>query len=202
MKVTEWHQLADVRPGQDSQSGRPELRVLADRALYEAKMIHHFAHRWASYNPEGESDDEPAERKADPRVRAMPRYWIKAASVDDRLTRTIVEDGEPYTWTWSRGWLMGWRDITGVEKVRTVIASAVPRVAVGHTMSLFFFDAVDPPLAAVFLANWCSLVLDFTARQKVGGTHLTFAYLKQFPFLPPSAYTRADLDFISRGCWS
>jgi hypothetical protein len=33
MKVTEWHQLADVRPGQDSQSGRPELRVLADRAL-------------------------------------------------------------------------------------------------------------------------------------------------------------------------
>jgi hypothetical protein len=32
------------------------------------------------------------------------------------------------------------------------------------------------------------LALDYTARQKVGGTHLTYAYLKQLPVLAPSAY--------------
>ena len=39
-------------------------------------------------------------------------------------------------------------------------------------------------------------MFDFVARQKVGGTHLTYGYLKQFPALPPSLYTPAALDFI------
>jgi hypothetical protein len=38
--------------------------------------------------------------------------------------------------------------------------------------------------------------LDYIARQKVGGTNLTYAYLKQFPILPPSAYAQADIDYI------
>jgi hypothetical protein len=38
--------------------------------------------------------------------------------------------------------------------------------------------------------------LDYVARQKVGGTHLTYGYLKQFAVLPPTAYTDDDLDFI------
>lgn len=31
---------------------------------------------------------------------------------------------------------------------------------------------------------------------KVGGTHLTYSYLKQFPILPPDRYTEANLAFI------
>lgn len=92
-------------------------------------------------------------------------------------------------------WLMGWRDITGVEKIRTVIASVIPRVGVGHTTPLFY--ASEPPaLQAALLGNWDSLVFDYLARQKVGGTHLTYGYLKQFPVLPPDRYTEADLGFI------
>lgn len=90
---------------------------------------------------------------------------------------------------------MGWRDVTGIEKVRTVIASAIPRAAVGHTIPIFLGDQ-PPSLVAAFVANCCSLALDFFARQKVGGTHLTFGYLQQFPFLPPSTYSSVDLDFI------
>ncbi len=41
-----------------------------------------------------------------------------------------------------------------------------------------------------------SLVLDYVARQKVGGTNLNFHYVKQFPVLPPSAYGPQDLLFI------
>ena len=40
------------------------------------------------------------------------------------------------------------------------------------------------------------LIVDFTARQKVGGLHLTLGILQQLPILPPSAYAEADLAFI------
>lgn len=51
-------------------------------------------------------------------------------------------------------------------------------------------------MAAALLGNLNALVLDFVARLKVGGTHLTFGHLEQFPILPPSAYTESDLSFI------
>ena len=35
-------------------------------------------------------------------------------------------------------WLMGWRDICRATDERTVIASVIPRVGVGHTMPLFY----------------------------------------------------------------
>ena len=41
-----------------------------------------------------------------------------------------------------------------------------------------------------------SLALDFTARHKVGGTHLNFFICKQLAILPPSHYKPADINFI------
>lgn len=95
----------------------------------------------------------------------------------------------------SPAWLMGWRDITNATNERTVIASVVPRVGVGHTMPLFM-TTQEPSYVAALLANFGALVLDFCARVKVGGTHLTYGYLKQFPVLPPDCYIEADLAFI------
>jgi len=92
-------------------------------------------------------------------------------------------------------WLIGWRDICRNTDERTVIASVMPRAAVGHTMPLLHAKH-SPVLQAALLANWCSLVFDYIARQKVGGTHLTYGYLKQFPVLPPDKYSDADLAFI------
>jgi hypothetical protein len=92
-------------------------------------------------------------------------------------------------------WLMGWRDITNATNERTVITSVVPRVAVGHTMPLFY-STRRPHLQAAMLGNWSSLVSDYIARQKVGGTHLTYGYLKQFPVLQPDCYAETDLAYI------
>jgi N-6 DNA Methylase len=92
-------------------------------------------------------------------------------------------------------WLMGWRDITGAEKIRTVIGTILPRAGSGHTLPLCFSLEGASKQACLF-GNWQSLVLDYVARQKVGGTHLTYGYLKQFPVLPPDRYTDADLEFI------
>jgi hypothetical protein len=90
---------------------------------------------------------------------------------------------------------MGWRDITNATNERTVIAAAFPRMGVNHKTPLFF-TSHPPNLAVALLANWLTLAFDFVARQKVGGTSLTYFYLKQFPVLPPSAYSHADLAFI------
>ncbi|HNG90311.1 MAG TPA: hypothetical protein PK858_08905 [Saprospiraceae bacterium] len=40
------------------------------------------------------------------------------------------------------------------------------------------------------------LVLDYVARQKVGGTNFNFFIPKQLPIVPPSAYTPEALAFI------
>jgi hypothetical protein len=95
-------------------------------------------------------------------------------------------------------WLMGWRDISKTQNERTVIASVVPRVAAGHKMPLFRLSSqTTPPMAACLLANLDALTLDYIARQKVGGTSLTYHYLKQFAVLPPGRYSAADIAFIA-----
>ncbi|NUY34921.1 N-6 DNA methylase [Paraburkholderia sp. JPY303] len=155
--------------------------------LYEAKMIHHFDHRWASYCPDGSIGDVTDDRKMDPDFRVTPRYWVNAAEVESRLAEK----------SWNRGWLMGWRDIALRSVERTVIASVVPRVGVGNKMPLFLFDSrIKPIQTAAFYANLVALVFDFVARQKIGGTSLNYFYIKQFPVLPPERYTDGDLAFI------
>lgn len=160
--------------------------------LYEAKMIHQFNHRWATYEPAVDGRGAPTSRdmtdaeKADPKSAVRPRYWVPAAEVRAKLEAS----------GWTRGWLMGWRDICRATDERTVIASVMPLVGAGDTLLLMFPNVELPRLAAALLADQCSLVHDFVARQKVGGTHLKYHTKKQITNLPPSRYTTADLDFI------
>ena len=96
----------------------------------------------------------------------------------------------------SPSWLMGWRDITNATNERTVIASVLPRLATGDTVLLMYPDLRHGPRIAGLLADQCSLVHDFVARQKVGGTHLKYHVKKQLVNLPPDRYADADLAFI------
>ncbi len=291
--------------------------------LYEAKLIHQFDHRWATYTPDGDSRDLTLAEKQDPASTVTPRYWVSAREVWLRVStlpeglRKALQTGHadaallcatqllfgwhmaearrqnpavgtytawqdfvrqhPYAsdvaptslglcgnsppsfqslnddylpaegavevfmsterhstaWyavdphaeqavlalsarqrhlsapgaalrtpadvlalaeQWLQQscppWLMGWRDICRATDERTVIASVLPLAGVGHTMPLFFTELQGPRVAAL-LGNFCSLVLDFCARVKVGGTHLTYGYLKQFPILPPRPLHRS-----------
>jgi hypothetical protein len=51
-------------------------------------------------------------------------------------------------------------------------------------------------LATALQANLASIVFDFVARQKIGGTNMSFFIFRQLPILPPSAYTEEDLAII------
>lgn len=299
--------------------------------LYEAKLIHQFDHRWATYTPDGNSRDVTPAEKADSAFTVTPRYWVQAREVWLRVARLpeglmkalkdnnrkaivvsvnhllffwwLAEQRQthpglrlypawqgfvkqhPYAQQvspWSLGlcgnnptvlqplnddylpgapepevvrytegarnatgwiaidpqieeamlrlaadychlpapdepladeqavlalaerwlqaacpqWLMGWRDITNATNERTVIASVVPLVGTGDTLLLMFPDTKHGVRRACLLADQCSLVHDFVARQKIGGTHLKYHVKKQIVNLPPDRYTEADLAFI------
>ncbi len=155
--------------------------------LYEAKMIHQFDHRWAGYGAAGDASAalSPVQKQR-PDAEPNPRYWVPEGEVAARLAAK----------GWTRRWLTGWRDITNATNERTVIATVFPQVGVGHVLPLMFVDA-PPQLWPPLLGNLNALVHDFVGRQKVGGTHLTYGYLKQFPVLPPAFYTAPRLAFLT-----
>lgn len=145
--------------------------------LYEAKLMHQFDHRWATYE-NGETRDLTDAEKDNPDLTVTPRYWVPKAQVDETL------DGK-----WDRGWLIGFRDIARATDERTAICTVLPRTAIGHKVPLILGEpaAANPECLS---GNLCSLALDFVARSKVGGTSLGFFILYQFPILPPSIYFR------------
>jgi hypothetical protein len=154
--------------------------------LYEAKLIHQFDHRWASYSTEGNSRDLSQMEKADRSLSVRPRYWVKAVEVRQRL-----EEG-----TWSRQWTMGWRRNSRATDERTCIASLIPLSAVGDSLFLLHPLSETPQLTACLLANLNSLVFDFVARQKVGGVNFSYYFIRQLPALVPSTYSQASVEFV------
>ncbi len=92
-------------------------------------------------------------------------------------------------------YLMGWRGITNVTNERTVIADIIPFVGIGHSAILFTTDnSIQKGICLI--SNLDTIILDYFARQKIGGSNLTLGYIKQFPVLPPSTYTSKDIAFI------
>jgi hypothetical protein len=145
--------------------------------LYEAKMVHQFDHRWATYKNSTDSRAVTVEEKANPAVVAQPRYWIDKGAVESVLLQSECS-----------AWLLGWRDISRSTDERTIIAAAVPKVAVGHTLPLVCCAGGTAQKCLLLLANLNCLAADYAARQKVGGTHITYGLLKQFPILPPQSW--------------
>lgn len=104
------------------------------------------------------------------------------------LTGDLIDRKKP-------SWLMGWRDITNSTNERTVISTVFPKCAVGHTMPLYFTpnNADD---TATLVAQWPCMTLDYVARQKIGGTHLTYTYLNQLPFLSPDTFSGEERELV------
>lgn len=257
--------------------------------LYEAKMVHHYDHRWATYERDGEtSRDMTLEEKQNPDALPLPRYWVdqwqvvmrttdapaavlkpwrkdeeeavvkpltqwavgaaralghaqqkalealvsgdasgqaddlfgadvfaaadslqsespldaeglellaKAALAGDK--RLLLQCGREVLTSRCPGYLLGWRDICRSTDERTVIAGFIPLAGVGNSFPLMLFPKnLEPKHIAALSGNLTSLVFDFVARHKVGGTHLNFFIYKQLPVLPPGAYSDSDLQYI------
>jgi hypothetical protein len=155
--------------------------------LYEAKLIHHYDHRWASYGEDGSSRDISFAEKQDSDFKVRPRYWVSMAEVSERLKLK----------NWDRQWLMGWRGIARATDERSVIGGLFPRAGAGNSCQLVLpSSSISANLVAAFIGSISSLVFDFVARQKIGGANFNFFIPMQLPVLPPSTYTQATIDFI------
>ena len=149
--------------------------------LYEAKNMYIYDHLWKMRSCDIGSPVEPSFI----RIYTPTRYWIEK----QRVLQRLASKG------WKKPWLIGWRDITNATNERTAIAAFLPLCGVGHTIRLALLG-VETPRAAFFVGAISSLVLDFIARQKVGGTHLTVSTIRQLPVPNPGAISNSDLEFV------
>ncbi|MEU9531662.1 DNA methyltransferase [Streptomyces sp. NPDC048213] len=165
--------------------------------LYEAKMLHHFDHRWATYTDEGEPRDLTLAEKRDPNAAALPRYWASAQNIPtgtmDKRGAEVKADGVRQRLEnrgWARDWLLGWRDICRATDERTVIAALAPSNGFNHKFLIALAD--DAELLGAALS---SLAFDYAARQAIGGTSMSFFIMKQLP-APTAALLAPHTDFI------
>lgn len=149
--------------------------------LYEAKMVHHFDHRLGTYDGQTVAQERqgtlPQLTEAmhdDPELFAQPYYWVEGKAVRERLG-----DDAP-------GGLPGWRDVARATDKRTVIGSVIPAVGCGHKFPLYRAERGHLDILSSLFA---SFVVDYAARQRLGGTSVTYHVVKQIPVLPPTAFT-------------
>ncbi|MFQ3556663.1 N-6 DNA methylase [Streptomyces gramineus] len=169
--------------------------------LYEAKMAHHFDHRWNSYTGTGNEDRRRIEsiEKNNPSLCTNPRYWVaeRGPITTVRKGKQVFGRGvaERLTETdWERDWLIGWRDVTYFTNERTAIPAFLPLTAVGNTYSLMF-PRVASSLIAALLATQSSLIFDFVSRQKISDAHMKPFIWKQLP-VPAPATLDPHLPFL------
>jgi hypothetical protein len=159
--------------------------------LYESKMINLFDHRYAGYQQRGYERGHRVLPSTDiiehqsPEFEVDPYYWVPHHEVQSRLKGV----------GWNHDWLLGWKEITSPTTERSLVVSLLPKIAVGHKFPLMFPSGDVKNVVALY-GNLASLVVDFSARQRLGSTSFTLTLLKQLPILPPTAYTETDLAFI------
>ncbi|MGW5507803.1 Eco57I restriction-modification methylase domain-containing protein [Streptomyces albogriseolus] len=165
--------------------------------LYEAKMLHHYDHRFSTYENATEKQLNKGtlprfslDQHQAPKAGPLPRYWVPEQDIP---TGEFDKNGEEIKLPgvrsrlsikgWDRDWVMGWRDITNKNNERTLVCAVAPAYGFGHPFPLAFPATQDqaPLLAAV----WSSMACDFAVRQKIGGTHLTYGYIEQLPIPTP-----------------
>ncbi|WP_301089759.1 hypothetical protein [Sphingomonas sp.] len=150
--------------------------------LFEAKMLHQFNHRYADYAlaeekigvEHREIPHADAVTLADPAYEVTPRYWVPQSAVQAAYSEK----------EWSRDWAIGWRDITNATNQRTLVACVAPAYAYNDKF-LIALSRNNANQQAALYGNLNTLVLDFVARQKLGGTSLKYFVFRQLPILPP-----------------
>jgi len=137
--------------------------------LYVLAMVHQYDHRWATFE-NGKFRLVTETEKQDPTFLAMPQYWVPANETNQR-----IGDDRPY--------LLGWRDVTNSTNARTFIMSPHPRAGVGHPLPQMHLPVDQLGNSAPATAAINSFACDYVTRQKIGGTHMTYFYVKQVPVL-------------------
>lgn len=192
-----FHRLEASNPWRESLSrifdmGKAADQILAEQSrpsesypMYEAKMFHQYDHRFAGIGSDGAERAASDEEKKKPDFKIVTAHCMQSQEVERRLKDRGA----------LRKWFIGYRDITNATNERTTIATVLPRFATNYTIRLCITQE-SAKNETLLLANMNSLVFDFAARQKLGGTHLSDYIFRQLPVLAPNAYEPRDIEFI------
>ena len=158
--------------------------------LYEGKMFWLYNHHYASFPNEYEVEKRsssinstPYSILADSCSSIAPWYWVNKSLVDSRLIDCDKEGN--VRWKWEHSYYIAFRDVARAADARTCIASLMPSgIAAGDKAPLVFTSRSLIP-SACFAAMLSSLVFDYVARQKVGGSSMALFIMKQQPVLTP-----------------
>ena len=153
--------------------------------VYEAKLINHFDHRYSTFEAvsqeeayKGNPQIVTSHQKSNPNTVCHPRYWISESFFESIIAK----------YEYDRQWLLGFRDITNNTNERTLISIIFPRIPA--TVKLPTIGIENWNHCYGLLANFTSFVIDYVARQKLGGTSMSFYIFKQLPVLPPDTYAQ------------
>jgi hypothetical protein len=143
-------------------------------SLWEAKCIHQFNHRFATYSEVGEAARLAGNPRAfielsDSASCICPRYTIPR-----RLWLDHVAERQSYS-----SYSVGYRDVARSTDERTMIAACLPFG--GFMQPLNGISASTPESLARLLACLNSFPLDYACRQKTPGTHVNVTICKQLP---------------------
>lgn len=152
--------------------------------LYEAKMIQMYDHRAASvvvdesnWMRQGQTDAASQVEHQNPEFFPEPRWWVNEEEVSRSLGKLL------------RAGFIGFKDITSPTNERTMIGAAIPWAAVTNHFPLILTSRAGR-LNMCLLANLNSIILDYVARQKIGGVTLNFYLVQQFPIFSPDFYAQ------------
>lgn len=150
--------------------------------LFEGKMIWQYDHRFATF--EGVDYLEPSDRY--PQMRVFGEYLVSQQENIKRL----------YHNHWDRSWMLGFRNITNTTNERTMVAAIIPKIAPVYSFRIVFNNRKNASACGLLLSVFNSLVFDYIARQKVGGTNFSDYFTKQLPVLLPNSLSTGTKKFI------
>src|SRR5690606_3174635 len=150
--------------------------------LYEGKMVQAFDHRAASIVVNAANQHRPAQpvpasldQHQSPDWLPEPQFWVREG---DCRGPTELE------------WVIGFKEITSVTNMRTVISAVMPAVGFGNKIPLLLPTA-ERRDEHLLVANLNATAFDFGARQKVHGQTLNLFIVEQLPVVPPATYHTA-----------
>ncbi|MCX6064967.1 MAG: hypothetical protein NT121_04335 [Chloroflexi bacterium] len=151
--------------------------------IFEGKLFHQYDHRFASYVSNSEETFEITDKSREIKVSCL-RY-ISPATALRRNPYLASVNG-----------LLAVRDITNRTNERGVIATIIPACCTDYTVRVVEPIDRDPLKLVLLVSIFNSLICDYLARQRIGGSHLSNYILEQIPVLLPENFSKTNIDFI------
>jgi hypothetical protein len=151
--------------------------------ILEGKLFHQYDHRYASYIARSDETVDLTDKAPDVRVRCY-RYISPSTALRRNPFLTEVNG------------LLSIRNITNRTNERGVIAAIIPPCATDYSVRVVKVLDKDPIKTVLLLSIFNSLIFDYLARQRLGGTNLSNYILEQTPVPLPTLFSKKELEFV------